>query len=691
MFLANALSKRANLENPDTPLIEALTSYGTKAYTGKHISPLKATQLSVVFGIMKVFAESATQLPLKLMRVAKDGSTEQDLDDPRGQLLRHRVNPHMRADTFRSLILYHCLGWGNFYAEIQKDPRTKAPIALWALDPERVRRYVKAEGDVLHDVYLFRDDQGNEQPIPRENMLHIMGPSFNGWTGLNPLIHFVQAAAIGLALEEYTGRFAANDMTPAGILFNPKSQSADKQAELLKGLRENFGGLENKHRIGIMAGGEWKYQQTSIDPAASELLASRKFENSEFCRAFRCPPHMVAILDDASYNNITVLDIGFVKHSLNPWLQGIERALVDVLFDRGEQDSWRFEHIPQALLRADPEKEAKVWETYLRMGVFNPDEVRTNIGRNPRGDGLGGLYLQSVQHGFALDIKAQAEKDLAEGSGDTPPDDDSDDDEGRALELRERAQAGEWSEAIEAEVRKQTAGRQRILESTAFRALMSQGIGRILSMEARKIRAAAKKHLKTEGRDAATFRDVVKSDLRDLEPAMAQQIRPTLHALGDELRLALRDELAIDDDQPDPPSENFTRAFAEGYAARHVRASLRELETDLESDGDSAELVEARLGRWAETRLASDARDEHRRFGHAVSKVFFGGWGFTRSRWTALGKNCPICKDLNGRVARNNESFGQPGETLGDGFKLKKRMGHPPAHGSCDCLLVAMR
>ena len=234
------------------------------------------------------------------------------------------------------------------------------------------------------------------------------------------------------------------------------------------------------------------------------------------------------------------------------------------------------------------------------------------------------------------------------------------------------------------------APRRRVVERPAIRRLFEQSIARVVAIEDRTVRKLAKSHLKA--RDIASFRDAVQEELEALRPDMARQIAPAMDVFREELVDVVRSELDVDEDTPTPPSDNFATRYAETWALRHTEETVRGLEADLDPtlDDPTGEL-EKRLDGWKRNRPGSEARDEQRRFGNALAALLFGGFGFSRLRWVAVGKDCPICEQLDGTVVRNGEPFATAGTELGPGFTLKKRMGHPPAHKACDCMAAPVR
>ena len=61
--------------------------------------------------------------------------------------------------------------------------------------------------------------------------------------------------------------------------------------------------------------------------------------------------------------------------------------------------------------------------------------------------------------------------------------------------------------------------------------------------------------------------------------------------------------------------------------------------------------------------------------------------------WGGRGETCPYCRALDGRVVGIRDAFLNPGEFLPEGaaaaLLVTRKVGHPPAHRGCDCLVVA--
>jgi hypothetical protein len=73
------------------------------------------------------------------------------------------------------------------------------------------------------------------------------------------------------------------------------------------------------------------------------------------------------------------------------------------------------------------------------------------------------------------------------------------------------------------------------------------------------------------------------------------------------------------------------------------------LERALASDDVLAEF-EGIMTDWRELRPSTAANNEAVRGGSAIAKLVYAAVGVTVLRWVAVGKSCPYCGDMDGRV-----------------------------------------
>jgi HK97 family phage portal protein len=114
---------------------------GQKTQAGQRVSNDSALQLSTVFACIRNISEDVGKLPLKLYKTLEPRGKETLPKHAAYSLLHDKPNPEMTAVTFRTALMGHCLGWGNGFAEIERNI-DGSPRALW---PLRRRPYCVAE------------------------------------------------------------------------------------------------------------------------------------------------------------------------------------------------------------------------------------------------------------------------------------------------------------------------------------------------------------------------------------------------------------------------------------------------------------------------------------------------------------------------------------------------------------------
>jgi len=174
-------------------------------------------------------------------------------------------------------------------------------------------------------------------------------------------------------------------------------------------------------------------------------------------------------------------------------------------------------------------------------------------------------------------------------------------------------------------------------------------------------------------------------------------MEPAVTTYAEDLADELSDELGIDVEVDDA----FIADYVDNLAFRHADSSLGQLLAVLEDEREaSAEdlqtALDEELAHWADiARPAHIGHMEAIRAGGAFVKAVAVVAGFTALRWVTVGKTCPLCTLMEGRTARLSGAFLDKGETLtpeeGTALTTYTKIGHPPLHPSCDCLVVPVR
>lgn len=354
---------------------------------GVFVSEDTALTNSTYFACISVIAQSVAAMPWGVIRV--DGAKrEPQPGNTVSWLLGTQPNPEMSAFTFRETLLSWALGWGNGYAEIERDVGRR-PIWLWPIAPDRVLpKRSETSGKLVYEV---RNETQPTSVIDAENMLHVRGLGFDGLTGYS--IARLAAQSIGLALgtEQFGASFFGSGAHMAGALEHPKTLSKPAAERLRESWDETYNGLKKAHKVAILEEG-MKYNRFGIPPDEAQFLETRQFQVEEICRWFRMPPHKVQHLLRATFSNIEHQSIDFVTDTLLPWVVRLEQEANIKLIGRNTQGRLVTKINMNALLRGDTATRNEAYAKGRQWGWYSADDVRALEDMNPLPEG-GDVYL----------------------------------------------------------------------------------------------------------------------------------------------------------------------------------------------------------------------------------------------------------------------------------------------------------
>lgn len=366
---------------------------GSRTATGKRVNVSDAFGHVVFYRCVSLMAETIASLPIMTYERLLPAGRQRASDHYLYPILHDEPNPEMTSFEFWEALQGHVETWGNGFAEIE-DTNGGRVKALWPLRPDRMEvKRVGAQERRLE--YRYTLPQGQTVVLPPENVLHLRGLSPDGLVGYSRVSLLREAIGLGLALDEYAARFFGNDARPGGILTSEKKLGKDGRQNLKDSWEAGHRGLTNAHRIAVLEDGV-SWQAIGIPPQDAQFLESRRYQDDQIARAFGVPPHKVGIMTQSTNNNIEHQALEFVQDAVRTRVVRNERALARSLLTERERQTYYFEFLVDALLRADFKTR---WEGYsfgVQSGILAPDEPRQLENLNPQPDGMGTLPLRPL-------------------------------------------------------------------------------------------------------------------------------------------------------------------------------------------------------------------------------------------------------------------------------------------------------
>jgi HK97 family phage portal protein len=189
---------------------------GGKSSAGVMVNAKTALGYPPLWRAINLISSSVAGLPFDCFRRQRDGGKKVDMRHPAQFLMEKKANRWVHAYTFRRAMTAIAILHGNSFAAI--DRVNGRPDALIMLDSQQTM--IRLVGDQLWYITYI----GTEQiKIRGEDVFHVRGfggDTISGW----PLLELMKdALGVGMAAQQFGGRFFAQGSNMSGLLMIPGS------------------------------------------------------------------------------------------------------------------------------------------------------------------------------------------------------------------------------------------------------------------------------------------------------------------------------------------------------------------------------------------------------------------------------------------------------------------------------------
>lgn len=372
-----------NLTARDAGGWQGITS-GGKSSAGVRVTPMTAMGYPPLWRAINLISSRVSSLPFDCFR--RNGSDRAyDPAHPANVLLSGDVNDNMDAGTFIEVITAHAALYGNGYAVIDRDSRG-TPLEMMLLDPQKTMPVIK-DGRLYHVTWI--DDE--QVRFPQRDVYHLKGLSHNGIHGMNVIDIMKDALGVGMAAQQFGGRFFGQGSNAGGILMIPGSFNDEKIRNTMNAWEQMTQGLQKAHRVALLQDGA-KFQQLTITNDQAQFLETRQYEiRATVGNIYGIPPHKLGDDTRTSHNSLESENQSLLDDCLNVWLKRHEREAKRKLLSHREQsgNTHFFEYNREALIQMAFETKINGAYRQLESGMTDHDEVRRlfNMPPLPNGEG----------------------------------------------------------------------------------------------------------------------------------------------------------------------------------------------------------------------------------------------------------------------------------------------------------------
>jgi len=363
---------------------------GEPTASGESINETTALQISWVYTCVRVIAETAGSLPLRIYEQTSAGELEA-CDHSLSYLLDTAPNDEMTSPVMVET-LAGCLALtGNAYLEILRNRRGDV-LGLYPRHPLQTEPQRNEAGQIEY----VNTENADKRIIPAKSMIHVPLWGWNGLRGMSPIQLQAQSLGFAQATLKQGARFIGNGFSPKGLI-TPESALTAEQGQQLRDAMEKQGTGNNQGRLAILPA-PMKYLQMGLSMSDAAFLESRSFSRNEVAAMFRLDPHHLADTTRQSNANAEQMTLALIQETMQPYLTKIatefNRKLLPMTARK--RSSYRIRFDLTERLRADFKTTLDALALGRQWSIMTIDEARKQLGLNAIGGDLGNSLMSPV-------------------------------------------------------------------------------------------------------------------------------------------------------------------------------------------------------------------------------------------------------------------------------------------------------
>lgn len=343
-------------------------------------------RIAAVFDSVRMISEDIAKLPIDLKeRTGKNTTRTVNQLHPLYYKIAVSPDGEIRAKTFWETMIAHANVWGNGYAIIDTVSANGFTNSLTLVHPRNIIPH-KTSGIIWYQ-YNVVDEKGSNtgevRKILSKDMFHLhgVGDGVVAW----PIANFaLESMGLTLSVETYQAAFMGNGGHISGILTSDAVIDKEIRSDLVDSFQRKAAGINNSGAIPFLSNGI-KYESIDMKFTDAQVLETRQYQIQEVARWFRIPLHKLAVLAQASKNNMEQENLKYAGDTLGPWMTRIEDEIQFKLLPRDSKFFVRFNR--QELTMSDSAARADYNFKMYQMSSITPNEIRESEGMNPYPEG----------------------------------------------------------------------------------------------------------------------------------------------------------------------------------------------------------------------------------------------------------------------------------------------------------------
>ena len=324
------------------------------------------TSVAVALSIIWFLARRLGSMPRIVHE--RDDETRKPIRDERFRAVWGAPRPGAPGLPVWVSAFAHLEGWANVFLW----RRTVGPdtVGFDLIHPSRVKVHLDANRDPVYTL-----DGDTTRRFSRDDIVHIMGPSWDGVRGVPPVQSGLGPHEVAKLQERWTRNLLRRSSAPSGIVTTPAEWDDEAVDEFYELWDEQHGGAGNAGGV-IMMQGANTFTPVSLSPVDAQLLQSRHYSREEILGFYGpgIPHHLLGWKSNASNfgTGLEQQNIGLIQHVFMSRFQLVSDVMSTLLLPPSLEMWWN----TSLWLEGDSKSEAEVWAKMRQNGIATREEWR---------------------------------------------------------------------------------------------------------------------------------------------------------------------------------------------------------------------------------------------------------------------------------------------------------------------------
>lgn len=333
--------------------------------------------LSAVYRAVELISDGVAILPIKIYDKTQFERNEND-NHPLNLVFNDESGNLLTKYNLIKLLIQSVMLKGNGFAYIERAGNGTATNLQFLESEDVIINYNKGRNELYYTVNNHYNIKGKIEPC---NMIHLIKNSYDGINGVSILSYAKRCINTAQATENTANTFFSNGCNLNGVLtVSGAPLSAQKKLDIRKAWNTTF--TDGGSGLAVLEG-NMTYEPIQINATDSQMLESRLFNVQDIARFFGINPVLLGDLSHTSYGSIEAIQNDFLVHTLQPYIEMVEREFNRKLLTPSEKKVYSVTLETNEILRIDKTNQASYYTSMLTNGIMCINEVRKELGYNP--------------------------------------------------------------------------------------------------------------------------------------------------------------------------------------------------------------------------------------------------------------------------------------------------------------------